>query len=145
MSQQKAIEFIARAVVVRAGRVLLCRLKRETYYFFPGGHVEFGETAERALRRELKEEFGATVVSTELMGLVQNFFISHGARHHELNLVYAVRLKRFHAIARERHIEFSWYSLRDLNHLLLEPKILKQTLPRWFRSHKPFFVAEKYH
>lgn len=131
-------------MIVRAGQVLLCRLKRESYYFSPGGHVEFGETAERALRRELKEEFGGTVTRVKLMGLVQNFFKSHSSRHHELNLVYAVSLKRFRVAAREDHIAFSWHPLRSLARLPLEPKILKQALPRWSKDHKTFFAVEKH-
>lgn len=45
----KKIEFVTRAIVIHKKQILLCRLKKENYYFLPGGHVNVGETARRAL------------------------------------------------------------------------------------------------
>ncbi len=52
-----------RVVVVRAGHVALIRREREgaTYYVFPGGGVEEGETFEAAAVREAFEELGVRV------------------------------------------------------------------------------------
>jgi 8-oxo-dGTP diphosphatase len=45
------------------GRVLLVRPLRpgDTYWVLPGGRVEFGETIEKALERETREELGVGV------------------------------------------------------------------------------------
>lgn len=53
----------ARVVIVRSGAVALIRRRRggRTYYLFPGGGVEAGETAEQAARREAREELGVDV------------------------------------------------------------------------------------
>ena len=53
----------ARIVLVEHGRVALIRRVREgrTYYLFPGGGVEDGETPEEAARREAVEELGVEV------------------------------------------------------------------------------------
>ena len=59
--------------LIRRGRVLLVR-RAPTRRFYPdmwdlfGGHVEAGESAEEALRREGREELGVDVESFELLG-----------------------------------------------------------------------------
>ncbi|MDQ5819995.1 MAG: NUDIX domain-containing protein [Actinomycetota bacterium] len=53
----------ARVVIVEDGRVALIKRVREsrTYYLFPGGGVEDGETPEHAAIREAHEELGVDV------------------------------------------------------------------------------------
>ena len=53
----------ARVVIVEDGRVALIKRLREgrTYYLFPGGGVEAGETPEEAAVREAHEELGVDV------------------------------------------------------------------------------------
>lgn len=41
------------------GKLVLCKHKARDTYEFPGGHIEAGESAEDAARRELYEETGA--------------------------------------------------------------------------------------
>ena len=52
-----------RAIIIRGNKLLLIkRIKKTgTYWVFPGGGVEAGETLERALQRECKEELGVLV------------------------------------------------------------------------------------
>ena len=57
-------------LVVRNGRMLLCRKKKGTsLLILPGGCFEPGETAEQCLRRELEEELGpVSVASLQFIG-----------------------------------------------------------------------------
>lgn len=52
------IECIARAIIEENGKFLLCRGKGKVNFFFPGGHIEEGESAPEALMREIQEELG---------------------------------------------------------------------------------------
>ena len=47
-----SIEVCARAVIKESEGILVCRKKGADYYFFPGGHVEYGEKSLDALARD---------------------------------------------------------------------------------------------
>ena len=48
------------AIIVQEGKIALIKRIREeeTYYVFPGGGIEEGETPEEAMKREVYEELG---------------------------------------------------------------------------------------
>lgn len=58
------------AVVIRQSNVLLVQRRKAPdagFWGFPGGHVEFGETALDAAVRELREETSVTATSIEYL------------------------------------------------------------------------------
>jgi 8-oxo-dGTP diphosphatase len=56
----KAIRYVVAALILRGDQVLICQRRADQpmahKWEFPGGKMEFGETAEEALARELDEE-----------------------------------------------------------------------------------------
>jgi ADP-ribose pyrophosphatase YjhB (NUDIX family) len=56
------------------------------------GGIEFGETGEAAIRRELMEEIGAAASEVRYLGTLEDIFEWNGQRRHELHLVYEVEL-----------------------------------------------------
>src|SRR3990170_1329775 len=59
-------------------------VKRQRFYRPLGGEIEFGERAEEAARREVREEIGAEVDGLLLLGVFENLFVYQGERGHEL-------------------------------------------------------------
>jgi ADP-ribose pyrophosphatase YjhB (NUDIX family) len=53
-----------------------------------GGGVEFGERAEAALRREIREELGAEVATVRQVGVLENLFVYAGRPRHEVVFVF---------------------------------------------------------
>lgn len=84
------IEFIARGVLFDGSRILLCFNPDKEYYYLPGGHIEFGESAAYALRRELMEECGLPIAVGPLVMVDEHSFQTKKRLHHEMNLVFHV-------------------------------------------------------
>ena len=60
------------AVIKKNQKIVLIKRKQEPYrgqYALPGGFVEYGETVEAALRREVFEETGLVVKIKSLVGV----------------------------------------------------------------------------
>lgn len=74
-------------VVIRDGRVILIRRRNPPPgWALPGGFVDYGETAEAAARRELREETGLTAESLELLGVYSE--PERDPRFHTVSIVY---------------------------------------------------------
>lgn len=79
------------AAVIRRGdgRVLLAKRPgdgpQDGHFEFPGGKIEFGETPEASLEREIEEELGCTVRVDELLSVETEIY---DGRRHILLLTY---------------------------------------------------------
>ena len=61
------------AIIVQEGKIALIKRIREeeTYYVFPGGGIEEGETPEEATKREVYEELGLHIKVEHLIAKVK--------------------------------------------------------------------------
>jgi len=125
------IEAIARAIILdEAGeKILFCAPKDKSYYYLPGGHIEFEETARIALKRELLEEIGMETDDSQFVffGTDENIFLQEGQKHHEVNLYFKVPISDAEKVlSREDRIVFSWIFLSELSQFPIFPESLKK-------------------
>lgn len=139
---KKNIETIARAVIINKGKILMCQAKGRSWYYFPGGHVEFGEAADDALAREMKEELGAKIDDIRFIGFVENVFNQDKKDHHEMNLVFQAKIDGLPKTSLEDHIEFHWIDVNSLDKENILPISLKKMVLRWIKDKKIFWATE---
>ena len=148
------IEFIARGLWLHGSRVLLCQNLDKEYYYLPGGHIEFAESAAAAVEREFLEESGLKVTAGQLLLITEGAFQTKKRRHHEFNLIFACgrrwdgspsRLSGKSDMpptirSREKHIGFEWVDLAAAVDLDIRPLSIKawlasgcsgSTTPEW--------------
>lgn len=58
--------------------------KKQDFYRFLGGGINFAETSIDALQREFSEEIQAELTNIQYLGCLENIFTYHGKRGHEL-------------------------------------------------------------
>lgn len=62
---------------------------RKDYYYRPvGGGIEYGESSEEALKREMKEELNADISDIKFITTIENIFTYNGELGHEVVFVY---------------------------------------------------------
>ncbi|HIE55490.1 MAG TPA: NUDIX domain-containing protein [Chromatiaceae bacterium] len=92
MDLQKQIRPIALCVIRRDDAVFVFEgydpLKDQVFYRPLGGGIEFGETSEQAVRREMREEIGAELVNLRYWRTMENIFTFDGRTGHEIVLLY---------------------------------------------------------
>lgn len=141
-----SFEFIARAVILSKDHVLLCQNKKRGYYYLPGGHVEFSESAADAAGREMIEETGLRVRIKECLLVEEHSFTQRAARkgnreapprgkekkgkaskrRHEINVLFRAEFTRPRSPlapvrSRESHIDFAWVPVARLGSTFLRP------------------------
>lgn len=136
------VELIARAVILKRGKILLCCDKKFDYYYLPGGHIEFGESAKEALKRELKEEANIAAKVGNLVGVVENFYQDKNAIRHEINLIFTASIRAAKISPAEDHINFRWVTLREFSRVKVLPKTLKGSLLKWRKNGRIFWDTQ---
>jgi 8-oxo-dGTP pyrophosphatase MutT (NUDIX family) len=99
----------------------------EAFYRFPGGSIEFGETAAETIVRELLEEYELEVTVGALWIVNENFFAYRAKSGHTVNLLHLCHLTSETAFRELRHKEYddiklAWRCQSHFQHRPLYPQ-----------------------
>ena len=138
MSDKNKVEVIARGLCVRDGKVLLCYGRKSGIAYLPGGHIDFGESGQKALEREIMEEMGLNSRAGSFLGCCEHCFVQDGERHAEINLVYELDVAGLDPAdvpqAVEDWIGFKWQPLNQLQEACFEPVALGAVIGDWLTT-----------
>src|SRR4051812_18841416 len=104
-------------LALRNGHVLVHRAVHESFWTFPGGRAEIGETSAETLKREMIEELGVEIDVGRLLWVVENFFHYERQDGHELGFYYLMDLPEHfpfhptdivHRVLDGSELEFKW-------------------------------------
>lgn len=115
MKMRKSPILTVDGVFLNRGKVLLVKQAKYPflgYWVIPGGHVEYGETVERAIKREMKEELGVSVKIKKLLGVYSN--PKRDPRYHTASVVYLLEKTKDKIRLNREASEFRYFSLRNL-------------------------------
>ena len=98
------------------------------YWLLPGGGVNFGESLDEALKREIKEELNISVKVKQPV-LICDSIDSNGGRH-ILNICFACSyLKGEYSLGEEERLHnFSFFSQEELKKLVIYPPLKKDLI-----------------
>ncbi len=149
LNDKRKFNYRVAGVVIRNDHVLVCREDEQDYVFLPGGRVEFGESSDGALQREIKEEMGCRGEALRLVFSVENFFELEGEHFHEIGKYYLLTLPDDFPFQTEEPCLVS----HDEGHVLtfywvaIEENALEKInlLPLWLRSRLASLPLETEH
>lgn len=133
-------KFRVSGIVIHDGKILVSEYGKSTYCL-PGGYVQFKETSQEAILREMKEETGFEYKVINFGGIIENFFVNQKKQKtHEIDFYYYLKLKspyRFEDFDMERieqgsyrDIEhhFKWVDIKDIEQYHLLPSRIKSII-----------------
>lgn len=93
-NQYKTPSLAVDGILFQQGKILLIKRKHEPFknrYALPGGFIEYGETAEKAVIREVWEETHLKTGVSQLIGVYSQ--PKRDPRRHTISLAYALHIK----------------------------------------------------
>lgn len=105
------------AIVLKGRKILLTKRVCQPFkgwWDLPGGFVERGESPEKTIVRELKEETGLSAGAERLLGIYPGTYPVKFDPFHILNIVYVLRVDSVKAGAYDDVSQSQWFDVCDL-------------------------------
>lgn len=128
--KKQRIRVLALCIFYYKGRILVFEgmdnSKQQPFYRPLGGAVEFGETLDQAMLREIHEELGEEITDLEQLGVLENIFTYEGAPGHEIAFIFNARFKNMNVYLKENLkasendgilLKLCWLKVKELSNL----------------------------
>lgn len=141
--KKNQISIKVRLIIIKNGKLLTQFRKKDNYYHYIGGHLEYEETIKETALREAKEECGNDINFKFKKILYIRDFISSNEEGHSLELFVLGDINKYKALEKRldpQHIDNSvWLTWIDIKHLPnnLFPKTLSNKLLKDFQEGFP--------
>lgn len=99
-------------------KILILKRKNE-FWEFPGGGVEFGEHPEKTAIREMSEETGLKAGSISLLGITSAVYPKDGKEKHSVYIIYKTEVGNSDFKISEEHEEGRWITSTELEFVKL--------------------------
>jgi len=117
-------------IIIKNKNILLIKRGNEPFqgqWALPGGFVEYGETTEEAVIREIHEETGIRTTIQKILGVYSD--PKRDPRGHTISIVYLLKIVRGHPQAGSDANDIHFFNLNDLPALAFDhKKIIKDTI-----------------
>lgn len=138
---QKKFKYRVNGIIIHNNKILTIKMKNNTSYCLPGGHVELGEDSRTAVLREILEETNSPVAIDKELAIVENFYIDkNNLQTHEISFYYIVTPQSIHTIPLKNHFSiendkkglkthnFEWLDMSNLKDYDFRPTFIKDKL-----------------
>lgn len=139
-TEQGHFNYRVAGLIIHNGHILIMKDETSPYYYIPGGRVSLHESAEEAIKREIKEELRIDVCINRMLWLAESFFVeeTNGETFHEIAFYFLLDLVDTSIFERsnpfvleengEQRLRFYWKLLTELKDLYMYPLFLKERI-----------------
>jgi 8-oxo-dGTP diphosphatase len=117
-------------IIIKNKKIVLIKRRNEPFHgqwALPGGFVEYGETTEEAVIREIQEETGIRTTIQKILGVYSD--PKRDPRGHTISIVYLLQSTRGHPQAGSDAEDIHFFNLNDLPPLAFDhKKIINDTI-----------------
>ena len=127
----------AAGLIIHNNKILTHRNINADHYCLPGGRVELGESSDKTMKREIKEELGKDIEIQKYVSTIENFFILDGKKYHEIFFLYKIEFKKeedkkieytLKNIEGKDYLQYQWIDLSKIDEYNILPICLKDII-----------------
>lgn len=121
------------AIIIHDDHVLIHKSETDDFWALPGGRVEFFETSEDTIAREILEELGVEALARRLLWHAENFFEYTDKKYHEVANYFLAEFLEVPKIVSERDFPgvevdldliYRWVPISKLSEYVIKPRFL---------------------